>query len=92
MSKREDELRKYLTEEECKAIDDYEKKLKAIRDKVVKKEKAEIFWQAGVRETRLLISCAPFVESWLIKCKERPQAMRPFLLLILFIFQSGRTG
>lgn len=46
MSKREDDLSNFLSDDEKKVQEEYRKKYKAIRDKAVKRRKAEMeFWR-----------------------------------------------
>lgn len=56
MSKREDMLKSYMTDNEKRDYDEYEKRMKAIRDRATKSQRAEMdFWkQIDRREEEVL--------------------------------------
>lgn len=52
MSKREDELLKFMSDDERESYEAHQKKVKAARDKAVKRRKAELDFWRQVRERR----------------------------------------
>lgn len=70
MSKREDELLKFMSDDERESYEAYQKKAKAARDKAVKRRKAELDFWRQVRERQ------EEVYQYIVKFRAEEQAAR----------------
>lgn len=70
MSKREDELLKFMSDDERESYEAYQKKAKAARDKAVKRRKAELDFWRQVRERQ------DEVYQYIVKFRAEEQAAR----------------
>lgn len=70
MSKREDELLRFMSDDERESYETHQKKAKAARDKAVKRRKVELDFWRQVRERR------DEVRQYLVRLQAEEQAAR----------------